>query len=689
MMNECTRAGQTLFTNGAQSPWLYATPLLAGTALLAFICSFESAAAQDEVDPFALSPEQLFDATVVSVSRMPEKLGEAPAAAFILTAEDIRRSGATSIPEALRLVPGVQVARGSTSGWAVSVRGFNSGLANKLLVLIDGRAVYDPLFSGVYWDVQDTPLEDIERIEVIRGPGASQWGANAVNGVINIITKKAGDTKGFLLSTIAGNHEQPVVTMRYGGDAGARAHWRIYGKYLNRPSSDALNGMDANDAWEAWRGGFRVDWDENAAGDSFTFQGDLYHSEDGQLRSVPQLTPPYAMIRQDDISASGGNLLGRWNRAIGGDSRLTVQAYYDRTTRNQITLDNSRDTFDLDAQYELPAFGRHKITTGAGYRFTEARLIPSAIVSVARRTLDESLFSAFLQDKIMLAPERWYATLGSKIEHNDFTGFEVQPSARLQWQGEDRQMAWASVSRAVRMPSELENDLHIVSGVIPPGVLRVPISVDLIPNTHFESEELIAYEIGYRRQWTERVATDFTGFFNDYDKLSTLSLQAPQVVLVAPIHVVLPIALTNMTSGQTYGFEAVADWRATDRLKFTAAYSVLHMDLDGPPAGVAIASEAAETQSPQQQFNLRSQWDIDEHFAFDTTLYYVSRLPGYDINAYWRLDTRLGWRLGDALQLDLVAQDLLSHSHREFNSLTDVNATRIGRSIYGRLVWRQ
>lgn len=686
-MNEYRRSGSQCI-NAVQLPWPMAKRLLAGTALLAFFCSYESAAAQEAVDPFALSPEQLFDATVVSVSRMPEKLGEAPAAVFVLTTEDIRRSGATSIPEALRLVPGVQVARGSTSGWAVSVRGFNGGLANKLLVLVDGRAVYDPLFSGVYWDVQDTPLEDIERIEVIRGPGATQWGANAVNGVINIITKKAGDTKGSLLSTIAGNREQPVVTMRYGGDAGARAHWRIYGKYLNRPSGDTLSGLDDNDTWEAWRGGFRVDWDENAAGDSFTFQGDLYHNTDGQLRSVPQLTPPYAITRQDDISASGGNILGRWNRAIGSEGRLTVQAYYDRTARNQITLDNSRDTFDLDAQYELPTLGRHRITTGAGYRFTEAKLIPSPIVSVARKTLDEKLFSAFLQDKITIAPERWYATLGSKIEHNDFTGFELQPSARLQWQGEDKQMAWASVSRAVRMPSELENDLHIVSGVIPPGLLRVPISVDLIPNTDFKSEELIAYEIGYRRQWTDRVATDLTAFYNDYDRLSTLSLQGPQVVLVPPIHVLLPIALTNMTSAKTYGFEAVANWRATTALNFTAAYSVLHMDLDGPPANVAIASEAAVGQNPQQTFNLRSQWDIDEHFAFDTTLYYVSRLPGYRVNAYWRLDTRLGWRVADGLQLDLVAQDLLTDSHREFNAPTDINATRIGRSIYGRLVWR-
>jgi len=617
---------------------------------------------------------------------MPERLGDAPAAVYVLTSEDIMRSGATSIPEALRLVPGVQVSRGSPSGWAISIRGFNSALANKLLVLIDGRTVYDPLFSGVYWDVQDTALEDIDRIEVIRGPGASQWGANAVNGVINIITKKAADTRGLLLSVTGGNQEQPVVTARYGGDAGANTHWRVYGKYLNRPGGNTLAGLDAQNEWAAWRGGFRVDIDPNARGDSFTLQGDIYHSENGQLRSVPQLTKPYAVVNEENITAEGGNVLGRWTRQIGGDSNISVQSYFDATSRDQLTLKDRRNTFDVDAQYELPMLDRHKITMGLGYRYTTDRLSATPIIASAKSRLSEELFSGFVQDKITLDPERWFLTIGSKFEQNDFTGFEIQPSVRLQWQG-DGESAWASVSRAVRTPSELESDFRILTGVIPPGILPVPISVELIPSPNFKSEELIAYEVGYRRQWTSSVLTDLTAFYNDYDNLSTLSLQAPSLGS-NPLHAILPIAITNLTKAKTYGFEAVANWRAQEHLNFSAAYSVLQMNLDGPPSNLAIASEAAEKQSPQQQFNLRSQWDIDERLALDTTLYYVAPLPGYQVNAYWRLDARLGWRLTDQLQFDLVGQNLLMDSHREFGAPTDVNATRIGRSVYGRLTWR-
>jgi iron complex outermembrane receptor protein len=663
---------------------------LAAVTALAMAWGCGPALAQDDVDPFALSPEQLFDATVVSVSRMPERLGVAPAAVYVLTSEDIMRSGATSIPEALRLVPGVQVARVNTGGWAISVRGFDSALANKLLVLMDGRAVYDPLFSGVYWDVQDTPLEDIERIEVIRGPGASQWGANAVDGVINIITKKASETKGVLVSVTAGNREQPVVTARFGGDAGTNAHWRIYGKYLNRPSSETLTGLDAQDQWAAWRGGFRVDWDPNARGDTFTLQGDIYRSTDGDLRSVPQVTAPYAVVQEENIVASGGNILGRWSRQIGMDSAVSVQAYYDTTSRDQIPLHDLRNTLDVDAQYELPQIGPHKVTLGGAYRYTHDKLTFTPVIDSANPALSENLFSGFLQDKITLDPERWYLTIGSKFEHNDFTGFEVQPTARLQWQADDGQMAWASVSRAVRTPSELENDLHVMTGVIPPStLLPFPVSVELFPSPQFESEELIAYEAGYRRQWTPTVLTDLTAFFNDYDNLATLSLQAPALGGTPPSYVILPLLTTNKTRANSYGFEAVANWRALNNLNFSAAYSVLQMQLSGPPPSEAIASEAAETQYPEQQFNIRSQWDIDERFAFDTTLYYVSRLPAYFVNAYWRLDMRLGWHVTSNLQFDLVAQDLLQDSHREFNAPTDVNAARIGRSIYGRFVWRQ
>ncbi len=654
------------------------------TTALAAITAWDASA--QEVDPFALSPEQLFDATVVSVSKIPERLGDAAAAIYVLTSEDIVRSGATSIPEVLRLVPGVQVARINTSSWAISVRGFNSSTANKLLVLIDGRAVYDPLFSGVYWDVQDTALADIERIEVIRGPGASVWGANAVNGVINIITKKASDTRGALFSAIAGNQERAIFTARYGGDAGNSVHWRVYGKYLDRSSQQTLAGADAQDAWTAWRGGFRVDSDPSKAGDAFTLQGDIYRSDSGQISLAPQLTPPYAVVQKNNILAQGGNLLGRWSRELAGDSHITVQTYLDVTQRSQLVLKDQRTTFDFDAQYVLPSLDRHKLIAGLGYRYSVDDLTATPLITFVKPSQRQQLFSGFLQDEITLEPEHWFFTLGSKFEHNYYTGFEIQPTARLRWRIDEGQTAWASVSRAVRTPSELERNLDLLAGVIPPIGSGLPTSFELIPNPGFESEELIAYEVGYRRQWTRSMLTDFSAFYNDYDKLLSATM-LPQQLLSNPPHNNIPLALTNFGAAKTYGFEAVVNWRAEEHLNFSAGYSFLKIDIHDPPSALALSSKAVAQQSPQQQFNLRSQWDIDDRIALDTTLYYVAPLPAYKINAYWRLDARIGWALTDKLQIDLVGQNLLIDSHREFGAPTSISSTRIGRSIFGRLTW--
>jgi iron complex outermembrane receptor protein len=639
------------------------------------------------VDPFTLSPEQLFDATVMSVSKTSEKLGDAPAAIYVLTAEDIARSGATSIPEVLRLVPGVDVARGGAASWSIGVRGFNSPLADKLLVLIDGREVYDPLFSGVYWDVQDMPLSNIDHIEVIRGPGASLWGANAVNGVINIITKKASDTKGAFVKVVAGNEDHLIFTAHYGGDLGDNIHWRVYGKYRDVGPEETLTGGNPNDQWTAWRTGFRADTDPDGAGDTFTLQGDAYRSDTGQLRTVPMVVAPYSVLAMENISAQGVNLLGRWNRELGDDSRLTVQSYVDYTQRDQLPLDDHRITFDFDAQYELPQLAWNKPIVGVRYRYTSDDLKFSPVIFGSKTTDSEQTYSGFVQDKITILPDNLYLTLGSKFEHNDFTGFEWQPNGRLQWLIDDKEMSWASVSRAVRTPSELERDLTVLTGVFPPGSpFPVPVAVELTPSPNFNSEELIAYELGYRRQWSPTVQMDVTGFYNDYDKLSTLSLLPPQIVL-SPFYFILPIASTNLTKAKTYGFEGVLNWRAMDNLNFSAGYSYLHMQMDGPPSNEAIASEAAVGESPRNQFNIRSQWDVTDRLAFDTTVYYVDAVPGYDVSAYWRLDMRIGWRVSDDLQFDLVGQNLTDQSHREFGNPTDSNAVAIQRAVYGRLTW--
>ncbi|MBI1211823.1 MAG: TonB-dependent receptor plug domain-containing protein [Alphaproteobacteria bacterium] len=652
---------------------------LLGTSVAFCLAIVAPARAEDDVDPFSLSPEQLFDATVMSVSKKDETVATSPAAVFVLTNEDIKRSGATSIPEALRLVPGVQVARTGNAGWAISVRGFNNGLANKLLVLIDGREVYDALFSGVYWDIQDTPLADVERIEVIRGPGASLWGANAVNGVINVITKSAASTQGTLLSVTAGNEERDIVTGRFGAKTD-NVSWRLYAKYFDRDAQETSQGTGAHDDWHALRGGFRADWDEDSSGNRFTLQGDVYSSDTAGIRSVPELTPPYAVTIQDDISARGGNVLARWTRDLDEGASLSVQAYVDLLSREQFSLDNDRSVFDIEAQYNLPSLGAHEIITGLHYRYSREELTASPIITFTNSTRDDQLISGFIQDKITLEPKRWFLTLGSKFEHNDYSGFEMQPSARLQWQG-DGQMAWGAVSRAVRTPSMLEHNLNAVTGVIPPGVFPVPVSVELTPSPGFDSEELIAYELGYRRELTQGLQMDLAAFFNDYDKLATYTL-APSFVDSPPLHLVLPIVTTNDTKGETYGFELVLNWRAADNLNLSAAYSLLEIDLHGPPSDQAIASEAGEGQSPEQQFNLRALWDVTNKLAFDTTLYYVDALPSLGIDSYWRYDTRLGWHVADGVELELVGQDLFDDAHPEFGG------TQIQRSIYARMTWR-
>jgi len=641
----------------------------------------------DDVDPFALSPEQLFQAEVISASRSPEAVWDAAAAIYVVTAAEIERSGATSIPEALRLVPGVQVARFNSSGWAVSVRGFNSALANKLLVLIDGREIYDPLFSGVYWDIQDTMLEDIERIEVIRGPGASLWGANAVNGVINIITRSARDTEGTLVSALAGNTEHGTLSARYGAALGERGHWRVYGRVFDRDGQELLAGGDDNSDWQAWRGGFRVDLDLSPR-DAVTLQGDIYRSETGQYRNAPSLSPPYGSIVREDINAEGGNILARWTRDLDNEARLTAQAYLDITRREQFTLADKRTTFDLDLQYEFPTFGAHDLIAGVRYRHTEDEVIETEIIRSGDDVHTLRLLSAFVQDDITLS-ERWRLTLGSKFDENDYTGLEIQPNVRLQWMG-DTNMVWASASRAVRTPSELDREFNILFAAAAPLPMDTrPLTLELLPNPDFDSEEVVSYELGYRRQWSSALAMDVALFHSVYDGLATLTPLAPQIPADPPRIILVPLLFTNSTDAETSGAELVLDWRPRDNIDVTFAYSYLDMELDGPPPGAAVDAEAAEGQSPANQASLRVHWAANDRIEFDGALYYVDELLAFGVDAYTRADLRVAFRLSDQLVFDLVGQNLFEDEHREFGAPADANAATIGSSYFGRLTWRR
>src|SRR5882672_11508804 len=458
---------------------------------------------QNIPDVTAITLEDLMDLQVTSVSKRAQKLADAAAAIFVITQDDIRRSGASSIPEALRMVPGLEVARIDENKWAIGSRGFNGRFDNKLLVLIDGRSVYTPLFSGVYWNVQDVLLEDVDRIEVIRGPGATLWGANAVNGVINVITKKAKATQGGLVSAGAGSQERAAGGVRYGGKLGNNTYYRAYTKYFDWGPSAYPSGMTAHDGWDALRGGFRADWTP-AGANSLTLQGDIYRSRFDETLTVASLSAPYSNTFPNDGKYSGGNILGRWNHTSERSS-MSLQMYYDNTTITDHSLfGDHQNILDLDFQHGFHVGDSQQFVWGLGYRSIRDKNDPSFTVSLQPNQVTLNQFSTFVQDEISLVDNRLQITLGSKFERNEFTGFEVEPNARLLWNLTPNQSIWTAVSRAVRTPALTEEGLRLNSAVIPPGTpsnpAPLPAVVAVFGSHQFKSEDLLAYELGYRVQ---------------------------------------------------------------------------------------------------------------------------------------------------------------------------------------------
>jgi iron complex outermembrane receptor protein len=637
--------------------------------------------------------EELMKLQVTSVSKRPELLSDAAAAVFVITQDDIRRSGATSIPEALRLSPGLDVARQDSHTWAISSRGFNDEFANQLLVLIDGRSVYTPLFAGVYWDVQDLVLEDIDRIEVIRGPGATLWGANAVNGVINITTKSAKETQGGLLIGGGGTEEHGFSSIRYGGKVGQNGYYRVYGKFFNRDDSALPDGSRSHDEWTMSRGGFRYDWEPNDF-NTLTVQGDMYGGELNQsVRMVnpaalrPPFAPPFAIQNNHDVDVSGGNLLSRWTHKISSDSDLSVKLYYDRTDRDRVVFAEKRNTFDIDAQHRFSLLGWNDIIWGLGYNITEDELKNTASVTFSPRRRSANLYSAFLQDEITVVPDKLRLTLGSKLEHNDYTGWEIQPSGRLSWSITHKQTAWAAVSRAVSTPSRAEDDIRITpsTGIIAPGGV-----VSLFGSRGMESKELIAYELGYRVQPHDRVSLDFTAFYNIYDRQR--SIEPGGTRTPAPPPLVIPFTINNLIHGETYGFEVASTFQLTDWWRVRANYSYLKIDLHMSKGAVSNPFQLnhSEGDSPQNQVGVRSHMDLPYNFEFDTGVRYVDSLPNRGVGSYIVGDARIGWRSPNKKwEISVVGQNLFNSRHQEFApSYIETQTTEVETSVYGKVTFR-
>lgn len=638
-----------------------------------------------------LSIEALMDIEITSLSKKSQKLSDAPAAVFVITQEDIRRSGATSIPEALRMVPGIQVAKITANQWAVTSRGFNGRFSNKLLVLMDGRSVYTPLFSGVFWEVQDTLLEDVDRIEVIRGPGGSIWGANAVNGVINIITKSAADTQGGLVVAGAGTEEKAFGSFRYGGTFKDDIHYRFFGKYFDRDASVFADGSTAADSWDFLKGGFRLD----AAPESdnrFMLQGETYGGDMGDTAEIGIYTPPYAEIENTEGDSNGSHLLGRWERDLGVGSDLGLQLYFDRADWESFIGSVRVDTYDFDFQHRFHLGRRQEIVWGVGYRYIQDSISGGQGIELDPPSDDQDLFSGFIQDEIALLDNVAYLTLGTKIEHNDFTGLEVQPNARLLLKADERNSVWLSVARAVRTPSRGETDAQVRDKVIPPTPPN-PLAIQpvVFGDDNFKTEELWAYEAGYRTQPLDTLSIDVALFYNDYDQLRATELQAPELEFdPAPPHLIIPTLLRNNMAGYTYGLEVAADWQVSSFWRIQGAYSFWEADLSLENNNIPEATlTEAEESSPRHQFSLRSSLNLSRNVELDMWARYVDRLPAYDISSYVTIDARLAWAPVDGLELALVGQNLLEDQHPEFEpEFLGTVGTEVQRSVYAKITWR-
>ncbi|MBX7143190.1 MAG: TonB-dependent receptor [Oligoflexia bacterium] len=635
-----------------------------------------------------MSIQELVNVEVTTASKKAEKLSDVASAAYVLTDEDIRRSGVTTIPDALRLVPGVNVAQIDRSQWAVSIRGFDGLFSDKLLVLIDGRSVYTPLFSGVFWNENDLMLEDIERIEVIRGPGATLWGSNAVNGVINIITKSSSKTHGLLASAGGGKEENAFGALRYGDSVG-NSDYRVYAKASTRDDYRLEDDAGAaHDDWDSYRLGFRTDT-KLGDRDNLTVQGDSYYGEAGWNLVAPDLAN-FAVPRIATRYYNGQNILARWTKNISASSDFTLQAYWDRIDRNDIVIKQRRNTYDVDGQLRFSPLERHDVLVGAGYRVYHDDHDDTFVASVDPSARTLGLTTAFVQDEVTIVPTKLKLVLGTKLEANQLTGAQVLPNIRLVSTPNERNSIWASISRAVRNPGRFNKDGRLVSTVLPGQALPTVVSVNGNPN--FDSEELVAYEAGYRTQILDKASLDIATFFNHYDKLASLEpLSSPFVSQTQDgiPYIDVPFSVQNKLNGRIYGGEVALDVRPFDWWRLVGSYShfniQIYRDTDSQDAGF----EAVESQTSRNQMALRSQINLPHNVELDAALRYASDVEAFNIDSYVAVDARLGWHASQNLELAIVGQNLFNAGHLEYTSnLVNTARTEVERAFFGKLTYR-
>jgi iron complex outermembrane recepter protein len=632
----------------------------------------------------SLSLEELSQIEVTSVSKVPERAMQTAAAIYVITGEDIRRSGAPNIPEALRLAPGVEVARIDGNKWSIGIRGFGTRLSRDILVLMDGRTVYTTLFAGTYWEVQDTNMDDIDRIEVIRGPGGTIWGPNAVNGVINIITKSAKETQGLQVSGGGGNESQGFANLRYGGSNATGLSYRVYAKAFTDSPEHHQDGLNFDD-WRSVQTGARMDWN-NGGRDTFTLQGDLYDEKAGESVGVTSYAAPYSWIANANALLSGGNIQGRWKRVIDDGDDFQLQIYYDRTNRREPNVEDLRNTFDVDSLERLRLPGRQEISWGLGARviLINNPVVTSGLIFTPSKRTDY-LFTAFFQDEIALVDHRLSLTIGTKLLRTNYTGVEPEPSARLAWTPSDRQTVWAAYTHALRTPSDVEENYYLL-GYNPAGFFA-----RFNANQHFQPEQLNGDELGYRLLLGKGLYIDVAGFYNRYHDLFDEEITGPLTLEdnPPPPYLLIPAQFGNGLRGWTKGVEVGPEWRPFSIWRLRGSYSYLHMNVENAPRSLNVVPVGDITgSSPQHQVTIQSALDISKLLHLDLTYRYVSALPAQLVSAYSTGDARFAWQFKPQMELSLVGRNLLQPWHAEDGG-DPGPLVGIKRSGYIELTWRR
>jgi iron complex outermembrane receptor protein len=684
--------------------------VLLSIACASGVLALSLAASAVQADPAAerelvdLSLEELTKLEFSTASRRSQKANEIAAAVFVITQDDIRRSGARSIPEALRLAPGLQVAQINASTWAISARGFNGRFANKLLVLMDGRTLYTPTFSGTYWDSQDTLIEDIERIEVMRGPAGTIWGTNAVNGIINIITKRAAQTTGLMTGVEIEQDGSAAAHMRVGSSEEDRHAWRVYTKAFQRGENALLDGQAAYDSTDQIRIGGRADL-QVSANDELAISAEAYRGNNGQSLTgwiLDPLTAGDRPIFGANEEIDGAWAMAAWTHRTSGDSRFDLQTYAEHADRKSPLYGERRDTVDMHLQHSLGRIGRHTLTWGIGARWTHDDFERSSLLSITPTQYSHWLYSGYAQDQISTFDDRLQLTAGMRVENSEFGDTAVLPNLRANWQLSDHSSLWWSAGRGERRPSRAEFDLKIsvaLEGGSTLNPLPMPVDFSLVGSPTFKSERLTSYETGWRWQPSDQWLLDVSLYFDRYERLRstpgvTLRCEPAGILIVndpaclfGATSVSAVASVSNTVHGDIYGGEVIARWSPLRHWRLTGSYVLVHKDIQAPVIDPTILMLMIG-QDPQHQFGLRSTLSIGPHWDWDVSARNVDRLEPFSTSGYTELGTRIAWRPAAEWEIGLIGSNLLHDSHSEaISELGDLAPTAIERSISLQVRW--